>query len=527
MALGDKITVVIDVVTNKATSGLKDFKSAVTEAQGFTGKLKAGVGSLKDAFASAATSPAGLTAGLAAAGTFAAEAVQQYVALGVQVADFAAATGLAAEDASRWAEVAGDVGIEVTALQSTIGKLNKTIEPELFDRLGVSIAHTADGAVDVNGTFLNVIDRLREIKDPAEQARVGAELLGRGWQSVAPLISRSAKDIKDQLDGVADTKVLDDDQLKQAQEFDAAMKDFQDTLEEVSLKLGQDLLPSLEKVAEAVGLFSDLGSFDIPLLDNINSLIGSTEQLWDLWFGDDDPVEYTGVLTDQLLSLGDGAAQSARYLGLLSQHTRESADSAADLTGKARLARAELKLLQDQIDGRKSFIDLQIALRTNAERLKQLADDYKAGKITAEQYYQDVASASLDSQASLADYISTVDEIPDTVKTEIIAEFDPLNPQKTWQDIQSYFDSHAIQVTTETDRENRRPNGGTPTTGGGTGGGGGLRPPGSGIDESVGGFGRGGGITVNVNGIVTNPTETGRQIADALRAYYRSGGEPV
>ena len=524
-SLGDKITVVIDVVTNKATAGLKDFRSAVTEAQGFTGKLKAGVGALKDQFAAAATSPAGLTAAVTAGATFAAQAVQEYAQLGVKIADFAAATGLAAEDASRWAEVSGDVGIELSALQSTIGKLNKSIDPSLFEQLGISIARTSDGAVDVNGTFLNVIDRLREIRDPAEQARVGAQLLGKGWQSVAPLISRSAKDIKSQLEGVADVKVLNDKQLKDAQSFDAAMKDLQDTLQEVSLKIGQDLLPSVEKLANGLGLLSDLGAFDIPLLDNINSFINSAEALWNGFFGDDQPIKYTNELTDQLISLGDGAAQSARYLGLLAQDTRESADAAIDLTSNARLARAQLKLLQDQIEGRKSFIDLQIQLRENAKRIKEVADDFDAGKISAEEYYTGVASASLDSQAALADYLAVTDEIPETVKTEILAEFDPLNPQKAWQDIQSYFDSHTIQVTTETDRENRRPNGGTPVTGSG-----GTRQGDVGFQkESVGGFGRGGAtVTVNVNAPVgANLVEAGRQVADALRAYYHNGGEPV
>ena len=63
----ERISVVIDVVTNKATAGLKDFRSAVTEAQGFTGKLKAGVGALKDQFQSAVSSPTAMAAAVTAA----------------------------------------------------------------------------------------------------------------------------------------------------------------------------------------------------------------------------------------------------------------------------------------------------------------------------------------------------------------------------------------------------------------------------------------------------------------------------
>ena len=39
----ERISVLIDVTSNKAVSGLKDFQKSVAEAQGFTGKLKAGV----------------------------------------------------------------------------------------------------------------------------------------------------------------------------------------------------------------------------------------------------------------------------------------------------------------------------------------------------------------------------------------------------------------------------------------------------------------------------------------------------
>ena len=526
----EHIQVVIDVVTNKATAGLKDFRSAVTEAQGFTGKLKAGVGALKDQFAAAATSPAGLTAAVTAGATIAAQAVTEYARLGVQIGDFATATGLATEDASRWVEVAGDLNIDAGTLQASIGKLNKTIDPKLFADLGIEISRTSDGAVDVNGTFLNVIDRLRAIKDPAEQARVGAQLLGKGWQSVAPLISRSAGEIRDRLADVADVKVFNDKDKEKARQFEAAMNDLQDAAQELALRLGQELLPVVTQIAgpiaDLAGAFGDakdaMGDWGMSGLEAFNKLSDAGAEFIDWIRGVPEPIQYTG---EAITTMGDSAAQSARYLGLLSEHTRESANATIDLTGNARLARAQLKLLQDQIEGRKSFIDLQIQLRENAKRIKEVADDFDAGKISAEEYYTGVASASLDSQAALADYLAVTDEIPETVKTEILAEFDPLNPQKAWQDIQSYFDSHTIQVTTETDRENRRPNGGTPTTTSGGGGQGGVGY----MKENVGGFGRGGAtVTVNVNAPVgANLVEAGRQVADALRAYYNNGGEPV
>ena len=505
----ERIQVVIDVVTDKATKGFKDFRTAVGEAEGFTGKLKAGVSSLGGVFGAATSGPVAMGAAVVAAGKFAADAVTDYANLGVQVADFAAATGTTTEAASRLIEVTGDLGISTDALQSTLGKLNKSIDPKLFDDLGVSIAHTSSGAVDVNGTFLNVIDRLRAIKDPAEQARVGAQLLGKGWQSVAPLIARSAKDIKDQLAGVSDVKVFSKEDTDKAQKFDKAMKDLSDATQELALKLGEELLPvvtnTLGPLGDLAGRFQDLNEKIVPggktPLEGFNLAVEDLGNLFNDLFGDD-PINYTG---ESITSLGDSAAGSARYLGLLAEHTRESSDAAADLTDNARLAKAQLTLLQDQIDGRKSFIDLQIQLRDNAEKINTLSEDFKKGKITAEDYYLGVASSALDSKGAVADYVSTVDAIPETQKLELTATLDPASPGAIVNQIQGSLDSHVFQVRTETARENRSPlNGGT----GGNGGPGGN-----------------GGVTVVVNAPVgANLHEAGKQVHDALQAYYRNGG---
>jgi len=502
----ERIQVVIDVVTDKATKGFKDFRTAVGEAEGFTGKLKAGVSSLGGVFGAAATGPAAMGAAVVAAGKFAADAVMDYANLGAQVADFAAATGTTTEAASRLIEVTGDLGISTDALQSTLGKLNKSIDPKLFDDLGVSIAHTSSGAVDVSGTFLNVIDRLRAIKDPAEQARVGAQLLGKGWQSVAPLIARSAKDIKEQLDGVSKSKVFSEQDTKKAQQFKKELDDLSDAYQEIALRIGKELLPAvtdtLGPLADLTGQLGDtkdaLGPFGFGFLDANTAINDFVENL----FGSEEASKYTG---ESITNLGDAASGSARYLGLLAEHTRESSDAAADLTSNARLAKAQLKLLQDQIDGRKSFIDLQIQLRDNADKIKQLSDDFGKGKISADDYYLGVAKAALDSKGAVADYVSTLDAIPESKKLELTAALDPASPGAIINQIQGSLDSHVFQVRAETARENRSPlNGGT---------------------SGNGGLGGNGGVTVVVNAPVgANLHEAGKQVHDALQAYYRNGG---
>ena len=497
----ERVQVVIDVVTNKATQGLKDFKSAVGEAQGFTGKLKAGVSSLGQTFSGAIPGPVGMAAAVGTAAKVAGDAIMDYVNLGEQVGNFSVATGLATEDASRWLEVAGDLGVEAGTLESAIGKLNKSIDPKLFKDLGVEIAKTSTGATDVNGTFLNVIDRLREIRDPAEQARVGAQLLGKGWQSVAPIIARSAKDIKEQLKDVADVKVFTDKEVKATQKMKASMNDLKDSSEELKLTLGQKLAPSattgaagLTKVADAMVKVNDAAP---PGQSGLNAIVDFFSTLNNAidYFTSDTPKIVDG--SKAIANLGESATGSQRYLGLLAQQLHDASGAADDFGGKAEYAKQSLKLLQNQISGRSSFIDLAQQLKDNAAKIADLGKQYADKKITAEDYYLGVAKAALDSKGAVADYVSTVDAIPEDQKLQITAELDPASPGNMIRTIDNALINHTFQVTAETNVETRR----------GTAG------------------GMGGGATFNVTVMPgAGDAETGRRIVQSIQAYYRAGG---
>ncbi len=137
-------------------------------------KLKAGSKVAFDAISANAATFA--TAAAGAVVTFAAQGISAFQDLALSADKFAGATGLAVEEASRLMEVAGDLGIEAGTVETAIGKMNQNLgkSPDLFEELGVQVEYAKDGTVDANETFLNVIDRLNKIKDPAERARVAA-----------------------------------------------------------------------------------------------------------------------------------------------------------------------------------------------------------------------------------------------------------------------------------------------------------------------------------------------------------------
>ena len=172
---------------------------------------------------------------------------------------FSDATGVAVDEASRLIEVAGDIGVEAGTVESALGKMNKTLgaSPQLFTDLGVEIAKTGTGATDVNGTFLNVVDRLNAIEDPAERARVASQLLGKGWQGMTELIGQGSAELKASLAGVADAQVIDEEELKKAREFRERMDDLNDRLQAIKMTVGESLVPALSDAAETIGTVTD------------------------------------------------------------------------------------------------------------------------------------------------------------------------------------------------------------------------------------------------------------------------------
>ena len=289
----------IPILTEFSDSGIKaakaafgNFKTAVADAEGGMGKFKAGTGAALDAVKANAGTFA-IAAG-AAIVTFAGRSIKAFQDLAIAAGKFSDATGLAVEDASRYMEVAGDLAIPVDAVSTAIGKLNRTIgaDPDKVRDLGVDLVYLKDGSLDVNETFLNTIERIKGIKDPAERATVAAQLLGKGWQGMSELIGMGADDLRRSLQGVSGQQVIDADELKKAKEFRDAMDQLADKATQVALDFGAFLVPI---ILEVIGYFEDLGSAvedtygwlqrqvdRLPLVDVIDEATDSTDRFSDV-----------------------------------------------------------------------------------------------------------------------------------------------------------------------------------------------------------------------------------------------------
>jgi hypothetical protein len=280
----------IPIITSLEDTGIKnakaafgDFKTAVGQAEGGLGKFKAGSKVALDAVAANAATFA-VAAGTAV-GKFVLDGAAAFQELAISAGKFADATGLAVEDASRYIEAAGDIGIPIRDVETAIGRLNKEIglNPDKVRDLGIDLVYLRDGSLDVNKTFLNTIDRIKKIKDPAEKASVASQVLGKSWQNMAELIEMGADDLNESLTAVSEQKVISEEELQMARDYRAAMDGLEDSISDLQVQSGQRLIPIVTLFAEGATKVLELdAAFDELIRDIIGKGTQGEEKLSDL-----------------------------------------------------------------------------------------------------------------------------------------------------------------------------------------------------------------------------------------------------
>jgi hypothetical protein len=248
--MANKISVVIDVAVDQANRGLKSFRDSIADADTTAGKLKAGFGSAMDSVKANAGTLA--MAGGAALVAFGVKAVGAFQDTALEAGRLAESLGLTTEEASRFMEVAGDLGIDMGTVEKAIGKMNIEVakSPAYFDQIGAAIAKNADGTTNVQQTFLNVVDAINRMPDATDRAAASQKLLGRGWKDMSELVGQGSAKLKQQLDSVSDAKVIDAGEVEKARNFREAMDKLADSAQDFALLAGELLVPALTKAAE-------------------------------------------------------------------------------------------------------------------------------------------------------------------------------------------------------------------------------------------------------------------------------------
>jgi hypothetical protein len=421
VALTEKIRVLFEV-DDKGSFG--KIKREIAAADTATGKLKAGTKGLGDMLKQNAA-PAALAAGTALV-AFGVKAVNAFQDAALGAGKFADATGLAVEDASRWIEVAGDIGIEAGTIQGAFQKLNKSIadgKPALSE-YGVEIVKTKDGIVDANATFINAATTIGAIEDPTKRAKAAQELFGKSYGEVAELLEMSANDVKVALEGVSDAKIISEEELQRARKYRARMDELNDKLQDLSITVGGRLADDFVYAAENAQILADaVGKIPGggPLGEFLFGPSGEDRENVRNWL-----LDVTGIVEAYGGAVGDTWEKSDKAAKGTTDFYRElqKLNEEADLTeGKfddVKDAAAELGTAYDKLKGK--FDNKQAW-----QNAQDAVGDLMTVMADSESTWRDLETAADDAALAYADFIMQSEDIPDETKSILITELDQGN----------------------------------------------------------------------------------------------------
>lgn len=275
----------LDADTRGAVDGLGKFSDAArrteTSATGASRGVSGAIGDIvaKTGLGQKAMSTFGVSAGQmgtavtgaalaggVAVAKFALDGAAHFGALGESVEKFSKVAGVSAETASRFIAVADDYGVSADTISTAVGKLGKTLgaNVDALAKYGVAVAKGKDGNTDLAATTFNVIDAYNKTQDPAKKAALATAAFGKGYQDLIPLIDEGSQKIKASFDDVSKAQLFDDSKVKAAKDYRLAMDDLHDTLTDLQMTIGTQLVPVIIEVGNAakgtIGPLNDLSA---------------------------------------------------------------------------------------------------------------------------------------------------------------------------------------------------------------------------------------------------------------------------
>lgn len=238
----------LDGVTSKLTTGLGPAGGQAKEALDKMGASALSSGGLL----TTAVAGGAVVAG-AALVAMAVDGVSKLVDLAGEVRSFSQATGMSAENSSRWVSILDDMGISADVGAASMFKLAKNTADggEKLSLYGVEVAKAKDGTTDLHGTLLSVADAYTATHDPSRRAELLMAAFGKSGAQLIPILEKGRAGITEMFDAVKRGEVLSQKQIDDTRRFELAVDDVQDSFRSLQIQGGSALLPYITSVAEA------------------------------------------------------------------------------------------------------------------------------------------------------------------------------------------------------------------------------------------------------------------------------------
>jgi hypothetical protein len=194
---------------------------------------------------------------VAAVGALSAAAVasiREFTDLAGKVRDFSRASGLGAEQSSRLVAVFDDLQISQEKANTGFFRFARGLESGSVDlsKYGAEVVRSKDGNLDMYRTLLSVADAFESTTDQGTRAQLVQEAFGRGGLDLIPILEQGRDGIREMFNAVPDRQILSDEQVMSARRFELAMDDLNDSMMELKVAAGNELVPTLTTLASAM-----------------------------------------------------------------------------------------------------------------------------------------------------------------------------------------------------------------------------------------------------------------------------------
>lgn len=347
----DTIKVVFETTTSKASSDIKNLSSEFNNAEGAANKAKAGFSGIGTVISGSSALAAGAIGGMAlGAGKALADMVGHYTSAASAVDDFRVASGLSAEEASRWASVADQMGMSTEDLQGAFGKLAQNLgkNPELLSQFGIQAARAKDGSIDLGTTLLAVTDKMADYQDPVAQATLGTAAFGKSWQKLIPIIDNGSAKVKELAKNTA--TVFSQKDLDNAEKFDQSMAKLGTRWEKIKNEAGGTI------VEEANRALGDLNLGETAFQERRRL-----------------KAEYAAAGVGDIAAIYDEMAKHAKELA--EDDAAAAEDEARAVEARTKAYEGSVKVLEDEADARRILAGINLDATKNQAELTAAVDE--------------------------------------------------------------------------------------------------------------------------------------------------------
>jgi hypothetical protein len=497
---GDTATVEVDADTSKAKAGLGDISDLLGNLPGPAGEVASSLGSMGGGLAAAAGPAAAVGAALFAAADSAAN-------LAIEAKTMSELTGDSVESASALQQVWKSTGADVNDLNDIVLQMSGALSSnaDAAAKLGININDGKSGGE----RFAEVMKKLSTFTGTAaEKSALMSALLGEEGARQGAKFLATVKDIDGALaDAKENGSIITDSDVNDAVAYQQSMAELKQTFAEISVELGQNVLPAL---VEIIDLINTTSGWKLPFQpEDTDLMTGQITYAKLAWQGLRNEYEkkfdvsgidaVTGAIKAGIkpvkdLSTGSADLATAFADGITSAEDWAGAvDHLAVVYGEAEKAQAAFydaqraavdsqyaaeEAAQGLIDTIVGYKDAVKDAEGNVSKLKDVQDDTRESAIgyadaqvrakqetalaageyrTAEQDHRDYIGALVESttymegpqKQAILDYIARLEGIPPEKVSEIIADPDYQSIDATAQALDNAAKPRTAPITVE------------------------------------------------------------------------------